>query len=168
MGQAWRYSRTIAEIIWANSFWSSFPSSETSHLNENKWLYGRNSPNRKTTYNSNMTSSRSSVAPLWPLNAAMKRNSLKSIMPSLLLSVKSNKDLWRKYDITMIECEDRLSFKVRLVRRAKLFHSINKCSFIEFTSWIFSNEFLSDERNNNSNVQGHLHSSYWMPQLDFY
>ena len=51
-----------------------------------------------------MTSSRSSIAPLRPLNAAMKRNSLKSITPSLLVSDKSDKALGRKYDIKMIEC----------------------------------------------------------------
>ena len=156
-------SRTIAEIIWANSFWSSFPSSETSHLDENKWFHGRNSSNRQTTYNSNMTSSRSSIVPLRPLNAAMKRNSLKSITPSLLISVESHKVLRRKYDAKMIECKNRLSCKVCLIWRAKLFHSINECSFIKFTRWIFSNEFLLYEKSNNFNVQGHLNSTYWIP-----
>ena len=81
---------TMAEISFVNSFWSICPSSEMSYLfirirNREYWRDGK-------PYISNATERRSSISP-WLVAEIAKRNSSKSMLPSLFESKVSNANL---------------------------------------------------------------------------
>lgn len=131
---------TIAEIKWASSFWSSNPSLDTSHLNNQSI---RSNHFKRKTNKSKIISSRSSKLPVWFPTAERKRNSLKSMVLSWLVSIISNKVL--QISTIQINFENETNELARqrcILIWIKFFIHGNKCFSIDFTRWKFTKKFL--------------------------